>query len=44
MLSALRTAHRVIGVKQSKKAIRDGAAAEVYIALDAEKRDVYKRQ
>ena len=38
MLSELRTAHKVIGVKQSKKAIRDGAAAEVYVALDAEKR------
>ena len=33
MLSELRTAHKVIGVKQSKKAIRDGAAAEVYVAL-----------
>lgn len=40
MLSELRTAHKVIGVKQSKKAIRDGAAAEVYVALDAEKRAV----
>ena len=40
MLSQLRTAHKVIGVKQSKKAIRDGAAAEVYVALDAEKRVV----
>ena len=40
MLSELRTAHKVIGVKQSKKAIRDGAAAEVYVALDAEKRVV----
>ena len=38
MLSELRAAHKVIGVKQSKKAIRDGAAAEVYVALDAEKR------
>ena len=38
MLSELRTAHKVIGVKQSKKAIRDGAAAEVFVALDAEKR------
>ena len=38
MLSELRTAHKVIGVKQSKKAIRDGAAAGVYIALGAEKR------
>ena len=40
MLSELRAAHKVIGVKQSKKAIRDGAAAEVYVALDAEKRVV----
>ena len=40
MLSELRTAHKVIGVNQSKKAIRDGAAAEVYVALDAEKRVV----
>ena len=38
MLSELRTARKVIGVKQSKKAIRDGHAAAVYIALDAEKR------
>lgn len=38
MLSELRASHKVIGVKQSKKAIRDGAAAVVYIALDAEKR------
>ena len=40
MLSELHTAHKVIGVKQSKKAIRDGAAVEVYVALDAEKRVV----
>ena len=40
MLSELHTALKVIGVKQSKKAIRDGAAAEVYVALDAEKRVV----
>lgn len=40
MLSELRTAHKVIGVKQSKKAIRDGKAAEVFVALDAEKRVV----
>ena len=35
MLSQLQTAHKVIGVKQSRKAIRDGAAAAVYVALDA---------
>lgn len=40
MLSQLRTAHKVIGVKQSKKAIRDSAAVEVFVALDAEKRVV----
>lgn len=40
MLSELRTAHKVIGVKQSKKAIRDGKAEEVFVALDAEKRVV----
>ena len=40
MLSELHTAHKVIGVKQSKKAIRDGAAAQVFVALDAEKRVV----
>ena len=40
MLSELRTAHKVIGVKQSKKAIRDGKAQEVFVALDAEKRVV----
>lgn len=38
MLSELRTARKVIGVKQSKKAIRDGRAAAVYIAMDAERR------
>lgn len=38
MLSELRTARKVIGVKQSRKAIRDGQSAEVYIALDAEPR------
>ena len=41
MLSELHTAHKVIGVKQSKKAIRDGAAAQVFVALDAEKRTRY---
>ena len=40
MLSELRTAHKVIGVKPSQKAIKDGAAAEVFVALDAEKRVV----
>ncbi len=40
MISELRTAHKVTGVKQSKKAVRDGKAEKVYIALDAEKRVV----
>ncbi len=40
MISELRAAHKVIGVKQSKKAIRDGSAKTVFIALDAEKRVV----
>ena len=40
MLSQLQTANKVIGVKQSKKAIREGAATLVYIALDAERRVV----
>lgn len=40
MLSELRAAHKVIGVKQSKKAIRDRKAQEVFVALDAEKRVV----
>lgn len=38
MLSQLAAAAKVVGVKQSKKAIRDGKAARVLIALDAEQR------
>ena len=38
MLSELHSAHKVIGVKQTKKAIKDGKASMVYVALDAEKR------
>lgn len=38
MLSQLAAAAKVVGVKQSKKAIRDGKASRVYIALDAEQR------
>ena len=34
MLSELHSAHKVIGVKQTKKAIKDGRAAMVYVALD----------
>ncbi|MCD8355295.1 MAG: ribosomal L7Ae/L30e/S12e/Gadd45 family protein [Clostridia bacterium] len=38
MLSELSSALKVVGVKQSKKAIRDGGAKSVFIAADAERR------
>jgi large subunit ribosomal protein L7A len=38
MLSQLKTLHKVIGVKQSKKAIRDGSAKSVLVAENAEGR------
>ena len=38
MLSQLSAAAKVVGVKQSRKAIRDGKAARVFIALDVEQR------
>ena len=38
MLSQLSTATKVVGVKQSKKVIRDGGAKSVFIAADAERR------
>lgn len=38
MLSQLATAAKVVGVKQSKKTIREGGAARVFIAQDAESR------
>ena len=38
MLSQLHTAAKVVGIKQSKKSIRDGEARQVFIAQDAEKR------
>ena len=38
MLSELQTAKKVVGVKQSKKAIRDGGALRVILAKDAEAR------
>lgn len=38
MLSELQTAQKVVGVKQSKKVIREDQAAHVYVALDAELR------
>ena len=38
MLSQLSQAAKVVGVKQSKKAIRDGNAQTVFVADDAEQR------
>ncbi|MGN1014410.1 MAG: ribosomal L7Ae/L30e/S12e/Gadd45 family protein [Butyricicoccus sp.] len=38
MLSQLKTAAKVVGIKQSKKIIRDGDAETVFIAQDAEQR------
>mgnify|MGYP002799982539 FL=1 len=38
MLSQLTAVAKVVGVKQSRKAIRDGKAARVYVALDADQR------
>lgn len=40
MLSQLGTAARVVGVKQSQKAVKDGSAKQVFIARDAESRIV----
>ncbi|WP_298035277.1 ribosomal L7Ae/L30e/S12e/Gadd45 family protein [uncultured Dysosmobacter sp.] len=36
MISELASQNKVIGVKQSRKAIRDGRAARVYLACDAD--------
>ena len=38
MLLQLSDATKVVGIKQSRKVIRDGAAKSVFIAKDAEKR------
>ena len=38
MLSQLKTLNKVVGVKQSKKVIRDGSAKTVFVAEDAEGR------
>lgn len=38
MLEALSGAHKVVGVKQTKKALLEGAANGVYIAGDADDR------
>ncbi len=40
MLSQLKTAAKVVGIKQSKKAIAEGKACAVYVASDAESRVV----
>lgn len=40
MLSQLKAAHKVVGVKQSKKVIVSGEATLVFIAKDAEMRIV----
>ena len=36
MLTELASCNKVVGVKQSRKAIRDGRAARVYLAVDAD--------
>ena len=36
MLSELRAKEKVIGVKQSRRAIRDGLARQVFLATDAD--------
>ena len=36
MISELASQEKVIGVKQSRKAIRDGRAKRVYLAVDAD--------
>ena len=36
MLSELQTQEKVIGVKQSRKAVRDGRAKRVFLACDAD--------
>lgn len=38
MIASLSSAAKVVGVKQSKKVIRDGGAKQVFIAADAERR------
>lgn len=36
MISELASQEKVIGVKQSRKAVRDGRACQVYLACDAD--------
>ena len=40
MLDLLKTSPKVVGVKQTRKAIQSGAAQSVYVARDAERRVV----
>ena len=40
MISELASQEKVIGVKQSRKAIREGRARRVYLACDADPRVV----
>ena len=35
-MSELASSNRVVGVKQSRKAIRDGRAAKAFLAMDAD--------
>jgi large subunit ribosomal protein L7A len=38
MLERLKTAHRVVGIKQSTRAVKDGNALMAFIAEDADRR------
>ncbi|MCI8870679.1 MAG: 50S ribosomal protein L7ae-like protein [Lawsonibacter sp.] len=38
MLTELMTAEKVVGAKQAKRALRDGRAARLYLAQDADPR------
>ncbi len=38
MLEELKSAQKVVGLKQSRKALRDGEAERVYLASNAEER------
>ena len=40
MLAKLQGAHKVVGLKQSKKAVKDGSAVHAFVAADAESRIV----
>lgn len=40
MLAKLQTAHKVVGIKQSKRAVKEGRCALAFVACDAEERIV----